>query len=165
MGFQILGNYLAILTEGSFLQVANPPKFMERDKIFKSKDIIVALKYYGASFDKIKTNTPERARALVLGYKSWRLGLSEEQLRSILDHKVEDKELLSVLEYKEKKSLRSWSISTKMKEADYKMKIERLWCKKLGALCIIGKLSQKELIALAKEKFSDSLDCTIPKEF
>lgn len=147
------------------MQAIIPPKFIERDKIFKSKDVIVALKYYGVSFDKIKTNTPERARALVLGYKAWRLGLREEHLRSIINHKVDDKELLEVLEYKEKKSIRSWSISTKMKEGDYKIKIERLWCKKLGALSIIGKLSQKELILLAKEKFSDTLDCSIPKEF
>ncbi len=147
------------------MQVSNPPKFIERDKIFKAKDIIVALKYFGVSFDKIKTNTPERARALVLGYKAWRLGLNEAHLRSAIDHKVDDKEILTVLEYKEKKSIRTWSVSTKIKEDDYKIKIERLWCKKLGALCLIAKFSQKELIALSKEASSDSLDCTIPKEF
>ena len=147
------------------MQLIQAPKFIERDKIFKSKDIIVPLKYYGVSFDKIKTNTPNRAKAIVLGYKAWRLGLNEEQLRSLIERKIDDKELLEVLEYKEKKSIRSWSISTKIKEADYQMKIERLWCKKLGALCLIAKLGQKELIELAKEKFQDNLNCSIPKEF
>jgi len=147
------------------LETNNAPKFMERDKIFKAKDVIVALKYFGASFDKLKTNTPERARAIVLGYKAWKLGLNETQLRLVITRDVNDKEILDVLQYKEKKSIRSWSISTKVKEDDYKIKIERLWCKKLGALCLIGKLGQKELIALAKETFKDQLDCSIPKEF
>jgi len=147
------------------LQETIAPKFAEKEKIFKAKDIIVALKYFGASFDKVKTNNPERARALVLGYKAWRLGLNEAHLRSCIDHKVDDKEILNVLGYKEKKSIRSWSISTKIKEADYKIKIERLWCKKLGALCLIAHLTQKELIDLAQEKFLDTLECAIPKEF
>ena len=143
----------------------NAPKFIERDKIFKNKDIIVALKYFGASFDKLKNNTPSRARAIVLGFKAWRLGLNEAILRSLINRKVDDKEILEILEYKEKKSIRSWSISTKIKEADYKVKIERLWCKKLGALCILGNLGQKELIELAKAQLQEQLDCTIPKEF
>ncbi len=147
------------------METRQEPKFIDRDKIFKAKDIIVALKYFGVSFDKVKTNTPNRARAIVLGYKAWKLGLNETQLRSVMDYKVEDREILDVLEYKEKKSIRSWSISTKVKEDDYKIKIERLWCKKLGALCLIGKLNQKELITLAKEKFQNELNCTIPKEF
>ncbi len=147
------------------MENSNPPKFIERDKIFKAKDIIVALKYFGVSFDKLKTNTPNRARAIVLGYKAWRLGLNETQLRSVIERKIEDKEIIDILEYREKKSIRSWSIFTKIKEDDYKIKVERLWCKKLGALCLIAKLGQKELITLACEKFKDQLDCTIPKEF
>ena len=42
-----------------------------------------------------------------------------------------------------------------MKEDDYRVKLERLWCKKLGALCLIGKFGQKELIELAKDKFKE----------
>ncbi len=147
------------------MEALNPPKYIEKEKIFKAKDVLVALKYFGASFDKLKTNTPNRARAIVIGYKAWRLGLNEAQIRSLSDRKIDDKEILEILEYKEKKSIRSWSISTKVKEDDYRMKVERMWCKKLGALSLILKLGQKELIALANEKFKDELDCTIPKEF
>jgi len=147
------------------LQTPTTPQFIERDKIFKAKDIIVALKYFGASFDKLKTNTPNRARAIVLGYKAWHLGINEEQLRSVIPRTIDDKEVIDILGYKEKKSIRSWSIYTKVKEDDYQIKVERLWCKKLGALCLIAKLDQKELITLAKEHFSENLDCTIPKEF
>ena len=147
------------------MENTNPPKFIERDKIFKAKDIIVPLKYFGVSFDKLKTNTPNRARAIVLGYKAWRLGINETQLRSVIDRKIDDKEIIDILGYKEKKSIRSWSIFTKVKEDDYRIKVERLWCKKLGALCLIANLGQKELIALACENFKDQLDCTIPKEF
>lgn len=143
----------------------NLPEYIHRDKIFKSKDIIVNLKYFGASFDKLKTNTPSRAKAIVLGYKAWKLGLNEEQLRSIVGKKIDDKEIVTLLEYKEKKSIRSWSISSKIKEDDYSVKIARLWCKKLGAICILGNIGQKELIEFAKDKFKDNLDCTIPKEF
>jgi len=143
----------------------NAPKFIERDKIFKNKDIIVALKYFGASFDKLKNNTPSRARAIVLGFKAWRLGLNEAILRSLINRKVDDKEILEILEYKEKKSIRSWSISTKIKEADYAVKIGRMWSKKLGAICLIAGIDQKKLIALANNDFKDTLDCTIPKEF
>jgi len=147
------------------LENVNAPKFIERDKIFKAKDIIVALKYFGVSFDKLKTATPERARAIVIGYKAWRLGLNETQLRSVIERKIDDKEIIDLLGYKEKKSIRSWSIYTKVKEDDYRIKVERLWCKKLGALCLIAKIGQKELITLANETFKDQLDCTIPKEF
>lgn len=138
---------------------------MDRDKIFKAKDIIVPLKYFGVSFDKLKTNVPNRARAIVLGYKAWKLGLNEEQLRTAIGRKIDDKEIIDILDYKEKKSIRSWSIFTKVKEDDYRIKVERLWCKKLGALCLIANLGQKELIALACGDFKDQLDCTIPKEF
>ena len=75
------------------MENVNQPKFIERDKIFKAKDIIVPLKYFGASFDKLKTNAPERARAIVLGYKAWKLGLNETQLRSVIERKVDDKEI------------------------------------------------------------------------
>ena len=98
------------------MENVNQPKFIERDKIFKAKDIIVPLKYFGASFDKLKTNAPERARAIVLGYKAWKLGLNETQLRSVIERKVDDKEIIDILDYKEKKSIRSWSIFTKIKE-------------------------------------------------
>ena len=70
------------------------PEYIHRDKIFKSKDIIVNLKYFGASFDKLKVNTPSRSRAIVLGYKAWKLGINEEQLRSVIEHKIDDKVLL-----------------------------------------------------------------------
>lgn len=141
------------------------PEYIHRDKIFKSKDIIVNLKYFGASFDKLKLNTPSRAKAIVLGYKAWKSGLNEEQLRSIIEKKVDDKEIVTLLEYKEKKSIRSWSISSKIKEDDYTIKIARLWCKKLGAICILGNIDQKKIIELAQNTFKDTLDCTIPKEF
>lgn len=141
------------------------PEYILRDKIFKAKDVIIGLKYFGASFDKIRTNTPERARAIVLGYKAWKLGLNEAQLRSICTRKIEDKEILEILAYKEKKSIRSWSISTKIKEADYAVKIGRMWSKKLGAICLIAGIDQKKLIALANTDFKDTLDCAIPKEF
>lgn len=147
------------------MQALNPPQFIEKDKIFKAKDIIVALKYFGASFDKLKTNTPNRARAIVLGYKAWHLGINEEQLRSVITRKIDDKEVIDILGYKEKKSIRSWSIFTKIKEDDYRIKVERLWCKKLGALCLLADLDQQKLIILAKEHFFENLDCTIPKEF
>ena len=122
------------------MENVNQPKFIERDKIFKAKDVIVGLKYFGASFDKVRTNTPERARAIVLGYKAWKLGLNESQLRSVINRKIDDKEIIEVLQYKEKKSIRSWSISTKIKEADYAIKIGRMWSKKLGAICLIAGL-------------------------
>lgn len=141
------------------------PEYILRDKIFKAKDVIIGLKYFGASFDKIRTHTPERARAIVLGYKAWKLGLNEVQLRSLCARKIEDKEILEILAYKEKKSIRSWSISTKIKEADYAVKIGRMWSKKLGAICLIAGIDQKKLIALANNDFKDTLDCTIPKEF
>jgi len=141
------------------------PEYLLRDKIFKAKDVIVGLKYFGVSFDKVKTTTPMRARALVLGYKAWKLGLNETQIRSVIDKKIDDKEIIDLLEYKEKKSIRSWSIYTKIKEDDYAIKLARMWCKKLGALCLIGGLGQKELIELSMGTFKDALDCTIPKEF
>lgn len=143
----------------------NLPEYVHRDKIFKAKDVIVNLKYFGASFDKLKVSTPNRARAIVLGYKAWKSGLNEEQIRSAIEQKIDDKEITTLLEYKEKKSIRSWSISSKVKEEDYKIDIARLWCKKLGAICILGNIGQKDLIELAANKFKDNLDCTIPTEF
>lgn len=147
------------------MNTVEQPNHLLKDKIFKSKDIIVALKYFGASFDKLKTSSPERARALVIGYKAWKLGLNETQLRSVCEKTIDDKEIITLLEYKEKKSIRSWSISTKIKEADYAVKIGRMWSKKLGAICLIAGFGQKELIELAKTTFKDELDCSIPKEF
>jgi len=147
------------------VQNTEQPNYLLRDKIFKSKEVLVALKYFGDSFDKMKTSTPERARAIVLGYKAWKLGLNEDQLRSICDRKIDDKEIIEILEYKEKKSIRSWSISTKVKEGDYAVKTGRMWSKKLGAICLIAKIDQKKLIELASNEFKDALDCNIPKEF
>jgi len=147
------------------VQNTEQPNYLLRDKIFKSKDVLVALKYFGDSFDKMKTSTPERSRAIVLGYKAWKLGLNEAQLRSICDRKIDDKEIIEILEYKEKKSIRSWSISTKVKEGDYAVKTGRMWSKKLGAICLIAKIDQKKLIELASNEFKDALDCNIPKEF
>ncbi len=141
------------------------PEYITKEKIFKAKDIIVNLEYFGASFDKLKTNTPNRARAIVLGYKVWKSGLNETQLRSAIEHKIDDREIVDILDYKEKKSIRSWAISSKIKEDDYKIKLARLWCKKLGALCLLGKIGQKEIIELAKGRFKDELNCSIPKEF
>ncbi|MDD2384664.1 MAG: hypothetical protein PHN18_10780 [Sulfurospirillaceae bacterium] len=141
------------------------PEYNTKEKIFKAKDIIINLEYYGASFDKLKTNTPNRARAIVLGYKVWKSGLNEEQLRLVINRKIDDREIVDVLEYKEKKSIRSWAISSKIKEDDYKVKLARLWCKKLGALCLLGNIGQKEIIEFAKDRFKNELNCTIPKEF
>ncbi|MDD3463752.1 MAG: hypothetical protein PHW07_09015 [Sulfurospirillaceae bacterium] len=140
------------------------PDFLHKDKIYKSKDVIVNLKYFGSSFDKIKTNHPNRAKALVLGYKAWKLGINETQLRS-LGNPIDDREIVKILEHKEKKHIRSWSTSTKVKEDEYKTNISRLWCKKLGAIALILGLSQKDLIEASQTKFKDALDCSIPKEF
>ncbi|MDD3342521.1 MAG: hypothetical protein PHR87_02980 [Sulfurospirillaceae bacterium] len=145
--------------------VIEAPEYTTKEKIFKAKDIIINLEYFGASFDKLKNNTPNRARALVLGYKAWKSGLNEVQIRSVIDRKIDDREIVDLLEYKEKKSIRSWAISSKIKEEDYKIKLARIWCKKLGALCLLGNIGQKEIIELAKNRFKDELDCTIPKEF
>ena len=147
------------------MQVQEQPDYLLRDKIFKSKDVIVGLKYFGSSFDKIKTTFPQRAKALVLGYKAWKLGLNEDQLRSVAKRDISDKEILEILGYKEKKSIRSWSVSTKIKEADYAVKIGRVWSKKLGAICLISNIGQKELIEMAKTTFKDENNCAIPKEF
>lgn len=80
-----------------------PPEYLHRDKIFKAKDIIVNLPIFGASFDKLKVNTPTRSKAIVLGYKAWKLGINEEQLRLVGERKIDDKEIVHLLEYKEKK--------------------------------------------------------------
>lgn len=145
--------------------IIEAPEYNTKEKIFKAKDIIVNLEYYGASFDKLKTNTPSRARAIVLGYKVWKSGINEAQLRLVINRKIDDREIVDILEYKEKKSIRSWAISSKIKEDDYKIKLARLWCKKLGALCLLANIGQKEIIELAKDRFKNELNCTIPKEF
>lgn len=147
------------------MQTLEQSTYLLVDKVFKNKDIIIGLKYFGNSFDKIKTNTPNRAKAIILGYKAWKLGLSETHLRSLSNKVIDDKEIIALLEYKEKKSIRSWSISTKIKEADYATKKGRMWSKKLGALCLILGLGQKELIELSKTRFKESLDYTIPISF
>jgi hypothetical protein len=140
------------------------PNHMEKEKIYKAKDIIPALKYYGNSFDKIKENYPDRAKALILGYRVHKSGLNENQLRSSVEKTIEDREITNLLGYKEIKSIRSWSISSKLKQEEKDLELLRIWCKKLGAICLIAGLSQKDIIDLAKNKFQDELDCTVPKE-
>lgn len=141
------------------------PNHMEKDKIYKTKDITPALKYYGNSFDKIRTKHPERARAIILGYRVHKSGLNEEQLRSVINKKIDDREILALLDYKDMKYLRSWSISAQLEDEEKEFERLRLWCKKLGAIALLGELSQKDIISLAKDKFSDTLDCTVPKSF
>lgn len=61
------------------------PNGMDKEKIYKTKDIIPLLKYYGNSFDKIRLKYPDRARAIILGYKANTSGLNEKQLRSCIE--------------------------------------------------------------------------------
>lgn len=141
------------------------PNSMDKEKIYKTKDIIPLLKYYGNSFDKIKVNHPNRARAIILGYKANTSGLNEEQLRSCIEKKIKDREITDLLEYKELKAIRSWSVPADIKVEEKEMERLRIWCKKLGAICLLGELTQKDIIELASNKFKDELDCTVPKEF
>ena len=92
------------------------PDYLEKEKIYKTKDIIPALKYYGSSFDKIKTKYPNRAKALILGYRAYKSGLSEEQICLHVDTKATNREMVDLLDYKEIKSIRSWSVSSQLKK-------------------------------------------------
>ncbi len=141
------------------------PSHLDKEKIYKTKDIIPLLKFYGNSFDKIKTKHPNRAKAIILGYRAHRSGLNEAQLREAIGVKIEDRALADILEHKELKDLRTWSISSKLTKDEKEAETLVLWCKKLGAICLVGNLTQKDIIALAKEKYKDALDCTVPKEF
>ncbi len=139
------------------------PNYMEKEKIYKTKDIIPALKYYGNSFEKIKTKYPERAKALILGYRVYSSGLNEEQIRSQIEKKITDREIVNLLEYKEIKNIRSWHVSAQLKKEEKELERLRIWCMRLGAISFLGELSQKDIISIATQ--SENLDCTIPKEF
>jgi len=141
------------------------PNHLEKEKIYKTKDIIPALKYYGNSFDKIKTKHPEQAKALIVGYRVHKSGLNEEQIRASIETKISDREITNLLGYKEIKSIRTWSISTHASVEEKEVELLRIWCKKLGALCLLGNISQKDIISLANDKFKDELDCSVPVEF
>ncbi|WP_297440763.1 hypothetical protein [Sulfurimonas sp.] len=139
------------------------PNHMEKEKIYKTKDIIPALKYYGNSFDKIKTKYENRAKAIILGYRVFKSGLSEKDLRLHVEGRATDRDILSVLDYKDMKNIRSWSISSKLKDEEKELEALRIWCMRLGAIALMGKLTQKDIIAIAAQ--TEELDCTVPKEF
>ena len=136
---------------------------MEKEKIYKTKDIIPALKYYGNSFDKIRTKHPERAKAIILGYRVYKSGIDEEKLRLHVDKKIDDRNIADLLGYKELKSIRSWSISSSLKKDEKELELLRIWCMKLGAIAHLAGLSQKDIIHIANE--IKELDCTISGEF
>ena len=139
------------------------PNHLDTQKIYKTKDIIPALKYYGSSFEKIKTKHPERAKALILGFRVYKSGLNEEQIRLHIKRDITDREMVDILDYKEIKSIRSWSVSSQLKKEEKELESLRIWCMKLGSISILGKLSQKDIISLATQ--TQDLDCTVPKEF
>jgi len=136
---------------------------MEKEKIYKTKDIIPALKYYGSSFDKIKTKYPDRAKAIMLGYRVYRSGLNEEQIRLHIKKRISDREIVNLLEYKEIKNICSWSVPAKIKKDEKELETLRVWCMKLGAIAFLGELSQKDIITIATQ--IEDLDCKVPKEF
>jgi len=139
------------------------PNYMEKEKIYKTKDIIPALKYYGNSFDKIKTKFPERAKALTLGFRIYKSGLNEEKLRLHIDKKITDRDMTNLLEYKEIKSIRSWSVSSQLKKEEKELESLRIWCMRLGSIALLGDLSQKDIIEISNK--IEDLDCSVPKEF
>ncbi len=139
------------------------PNHMEKEKIYKTKDIIPALKYYGSSFDKIKTKYPERAKAIILGYRVHKSGLNEDQIRLHVKKKITDRDITNLLEYKEIKSIRSWNVSAQLKKEEKELESLRIWCMRLGSIALLGKLSQKDIIELANQV--EVLDCSVPKEF
>lgn len=139
------------------------PNHMDKEKIYKTKDIIPALKYYGNSFDKIKTSHADRAKALILGYRVYKSGLNEEQLTLHVKKKITDREITDLLGYKELKNIRSWSVSASLKQEDKELELLRIWCMRLGAISLLLELSQKDIIEIAKD--IEDLDCSIPKEF
>ena len=139
------------------------PNHMEKEKIYKTKDIIPALKYYGNSFDKIKTKYSERAKAIILGYRVHKSGLNEEQIRLHVNKKITDRDITNLLEYKEIKSIRSWSVSAQLKKEEKELESLRIWCMRLGSIALLGELSQKDIIEIATQ--IEELDCSVPKEF
>jgi len=139
------------------------PNHMDKEKIYKTKDIVPALKYYGNSFDKIKTNYPDRAKALILGFRIHKSGLNEEQLSLHVKKKITDREITDLLGYKELKNIRSWSVSSSLKKEDKELELLRIWCMKLGAIAFLAELSQKDIIEIAKN--IEELDCSVPSEF
>jgi len=139
------------------------PNHMEKEKIYKTKDIIPALKYYGSSFDKMRTKYENRAKAIILGFRAYKSGLNEEQLRLHVKKKITDRDMTNLLEYKEIKSIRSWNVSAGLKKEEKELETLRIWCMRLGSIALLGELSQKDIIEIASK--TDELDCTIPKEF
>jgi len=139
------------------------PNHMEKEKIYKTKDVIPALKYYGNSFDKIRTKHPERAKAIILGYRVYKSGLDEDKLRLHVNEKIDERKITDLLGYKEIKSIRSWSVSASLKKEEKELELLRIWCMKLGAIAHLAQLSQKDIINLANE--IKELDCSIPSEF
>ena len=91
--------------------------------------------------------------------------MNEEQLRAVTTKKITDREITNLLGYKEIKSIRTWSISTHAKKEEKEIELFRIWCKKLGAICLLADISQKDIISLATDKFKNELDCSIPAEF
>jgi len=139
------------------------PNHMDKDKIYKTKDIVPALKYYGHSFDKIKTKHVNRARAIILGYKIHQSGLNDKQILAYTKKTVEDRDITNLLEYKELKSIRSWSIAAALKDEEKELELLRVWCMRLGGIALLLELSQKDIIDIAQN--TEDLDCSVPKEF
>ncbi len=139
------------------------PNYMETQKIYKTKDIIPALRYYGDSFDKIKTKYPARAKALILGYRVHSSGLNEKQIRLHVKREISDRDMVNSLEYKEIKYIRSWHVSAQLKKEEKELERLRIWCMRLGTISLLGELSQKDIIEIAAQ--SEDLDCDVPKEF
>ena len=139
------------------------PNHMDKEKIYKTKDIIPALKYYGNSFDKTKTKYPERAKALILGYRVYKSGLNVEQISLHVKKKIADRDITDLLGYKELKSIRSWSVSSSLKQEDKNLELLRIWCMRLGSIALLGELTQKDIIEIATS--TEDLDCNVPSEF
>jgi hypothetical protein len=71
--------------------------------------------------------------------------------------------MVDLLDYKEIKSIRSWSVSSQLKKEDKELECLRIWCMRLGSIALLGKLSQKDIIEVASQ--TETLDCSVPKEF
>ena len=52
----------------------------------------------------------------MLGYRVYKSGINEEQLRLHVKKKISDREMVDLLGYKEIKSVRSWSVSARLKK-------------------------------------------------
>ncbi len=71
--------------------------------------------------------------------------------------------MTNLLEYKEIKSIRSWSVSAQLKQEEKELESLRIWCMRLGSISLLGEISQKDIITIAAQ--TQDLDCTVPKEF